>query len=65
MRAIQRIIKSRKMSIYRLSKLIRQSYQRTQYIVEKKNFSQDYKVLEDISNALDCSIEDLIDEPNN
>jgi transcriptional regulator with XRE-family HTH domain len=59
---IEKRLKELNKSMYELAKDIGESDQRTQYIVKKKNFAKDYILLKRIANALDCDIEDLLDD---
>lgn len=52
-------------SIYQLAKSIGESDQTTRYIVKTKNFTRDYLLLKKISEALNCTIEDLLEDEDN
>ena len=61
---IEKILKKQGKSMYELAKDIGESDQRTQYIVKKKKFTSDYRLLQRIAKALNVDIEDLMDDNN-
>lgn len=59
---IEQKLKELGKSMYELAKDIGESDQRTQYIVKKKDFTKDYLLLKKIAKALNCDINDLLNE---
>lgn len=59
---MEKVLKEKGVSIYELANAIDESQQRTHYMVKKKNFSEDYKILKKIAEYLKCDIEDLIED---
>lgn len=58
---IEKKLKEKGMTVYRLAQLIGESDQRTRYIVKTKDFKTDYLIMKRIAKALDCEIEDFLD----
>jgi DNA-binding Xre family transcriptional regulator len=63
MRKIEQLLKTNKITIYKLAEAIGESYPRTRYLVKSSNFSETYIILEKAAKLLDCKIDDLIDYP--
>ena len=61
MRMIEKKLKEKNMTMYRLAQLIEESDQRTQYIVKTKDFTKDYRLLKKIAKALECDVNDLLE----
>tara|TARA_R110002167_G_scaffold284737_2_gene489844 strand:- start:982 stop:1173 length:192 start_codon:yes stop_codon:yes gene_type:complete len=62
MKMIEKKLKEQKITMYQLARLIGESDQTTRYIVKTKNFTRDYLLLKKISEALNCTIEDLLED---
>lgn len=62
MRMIEKKLKEKKLTMYRLAQMIGESNERTRYIVKHKDFTSDYRMLQRIAKALDCTIEDLLED---
>lgn len=62
MRMIEKRLKEKNITMYRLAQLIGESNERTRYIVKHKNFTSDYRMLQLIAKVLDCDIENLLED---
>lgn len=63
MRNIEKILKEKDITVYKLANAIEESHPRTSYLVKTNNFSETYIMLKKSAKFLDCTIEDLIDFP--
>lgn len=61
-RMIEKKLREKNMSMYELARKIGESDQRTQYIVKKKDFTKDYRLLLKIAEALGCKVDDLLEK---